>query len=148
MSVTEGRINMSLAVFFRTLSNKVRFATWTEEEQLALLRIVDDLYRADGHYSVEELDDFRKKLSLSAVCEEDLEQVPTDKAMRILKEDPSKLELAYTILAEAVYSDGRFVREEREYLDQLITRYQLDGAQLETRLKRELRKSSNEDLTQ
>jgi len=39
------------------------------------------------------------------------------------------------------------VREEREYLDQLITRYQLDGAQLEKRLNRELRKAGNEDLT-
>jgi|SRR6056300_163616 hypothetical protein len=138
---------MSLAEFFRTLSNKVRFATWTEEEQISLLKIVDDLYRADGHYAAEELEDFRQKLSISAVYQEDLEHMPADKAMSILKEDPGKLDLAYTILAEAVYSDGRFVREEREYLDQLITRYQLDGAQLEKRLNRELRKAGNEDLT-
>jgi len=71
-----------------------------------------------------------------------------DRAIGILKEDPSKLNLAYTALAEAVYSDGRFVREEREYLDQLITRYQLDGDQLEKRLRREQRKAGNEDLTQ
>ena len=67
--------------------------------------------------------------------------------MGILKQDTGKLDLAYTILAEAVYSDGRFVREEREYLDQLITRYQLDGEQLEMRLQREQRKAGNEDLT-
>ena len=138
---------MSLAEFFRTLFNKVRFATWTEEEQLALLRIVDDLYRADGHYAAEELEDFRQKLSISAVYHEDLDHMSPDKAIGILKEDPGKLDLAYTILAEAVYSDGRFVREEREYLDQLITRYQLDGEQLEKRLQREQRKAGNEDLT-
>ena len=51
---------MSLAEFFWTLSNKVRFATWTEEEQIALLKIVDDLYRADGHYAAEELEDFHR----------------------------------------------------------------------------------------
>ena len=138
---------MSLAESFRTLFNKVRFATWTEEEQLALLRIVDDLYRADGHYAAEELEDFRQKLSISAVYHEDLDHMSPDKAMGILKEDPGKLDLAYTILAEAVYSDGRFVREEREYLDRLITRYQLDGEQLEKRLQREQRKAGNEDLT-
>ena len=138
---------MSLSESFRTIFNKVRFATWTEEEQLALLRIVDDLYRADGHYAAEELEDFRQKLSISAVYHEDLEHMSPDKAMGILKEDPGKLDLAYTILAEAVYSDGRFVREEREYLDQLITRYQLDGEQLEKRLQREQRKAGNEDLT-
>ena len=138
---------MSLAESFRTLFNKVRFATWTEEEQLALLRIVDDLYRADGHYAAEELEDFRQKLSISAVYQEDLEHMSPDKAMGILKEDTGKLDLAYTILAEAVYSDGRFVREEREYLDQLIIRYQLDGEQLEKRLRREQRKAGNEDLT-
>ena len=138
---------MSLAESFRPIFNKVRFATWPEEEQLALLRIVDDLYRADGHYAAEELEDFRQKLSISAVYHEDLEHMSPDKAMRILKEDPGKLDLAYTILAEAVYSDGRFVREEREYLDQLITRYQLDGEQLEKRLQREQRKAGNEDLT-
>ena len=138
---------MSLAESFRTRFNKVRFATWTEEEQLALLRIVDDLYRADGHYAAEELEDFRQKLSISAVYHEDLEHMSPDKAMEILKEDPDKLDLAYTILAESVYTDGRFVREEREYLDQLITRYQLDGEQLEKRLQREQRKAGNEDLT-
>ena len=138
---------MSLTEFFRTLFNKVRFATWTEEEQLALLKIVDDLYRADGNYAAEELEDFRKKLSISAVYQEDLEHMSVDKAMIILKEDLGKLDLAYTILAEAVYSDGRFVREEREYLDQLINRYQLDGAQLEQRLNREFHKDGNEDLT-
>ena len=138
---------MSLTEFFRSLFNKVRFATWTEEEQLALLKIVDDLYRADGNYAAEELEDFRKKLSISAVYQEDLEHMSVDKAMVILKEDLGKLDLAYTILAEAVYSDGRFVREEREYLDQLISRYQLDGAQLEKRLNREFRKDGNEDLT-
>ena len=138
---------MSLTDFFQTLFNKVRFATWTEDEQLALLKIVDDLYRADGNYAAEELEDFRKKLSISAVYQEDLEHMSVDKAMVILKEDLGKLDLAYTILAEAIYSDGRFVREEREYLDQLITRYQLDGAQLEKRLNRELRKAGNEDLT-
>ena len=138
---------MSLAEAFRTLFNKVRFATWTEEEQLALLRIVDDLYRADGHYAAEELEDFRQKLLISAVYHEDLDHMSSDKAIGILKEDPGKLDLAYTILAEAVYSDGRFVREEREYLDQLITRYQLDGAQLEKRLRREQRKAGNEDMT-
>ena len=138
---------MSLAESFQTLFNKVRFATWTEEEQLALLRIVDDLYRADGHYAAEELEDFRQKLSISAVYHEDLDHMSPDKAIGILKEDPGKLDLAYTILAEAVYSDGRFVREEREYLDQLITRYQLDGEQLERRLQREQRKAGNEDLT-
>ena len=125
----------------------MRFATWTEEEQLALLRIVDDLYRADGHYAAEELEDFRQKLSISAVYHEDLDHMSPDKAIGILKEDPGKLDLAYTILAEAVYSDGRFVREEREYLDQLIIRYQLDGEQLEKRLRREQRKTGNEDLT-
>ena len=138
---------MSLTDFFRTLFNKVRFATWTEEEQLALLKIVDDLYRADGNYAAEELEDFRKKLSISAVYQEDLEHMSVDKAMIILKEDLGKLDLAYTILAEAVYSDGRFVQEEREYLDQLINRYQLDGAQLEQRLNREFHKDGNEDLT-
>ncbi len=138
---------MSLAESFRTLFNKVRFATWTEEEQLALLRIVDDLYRADGHYAAEELEDFRQKLSISAVYHEDLDHMSPDKAMGILKEDPGKLDLAYTILAEAVYSDGRFVREEREYLNQLIIRYQLDREQLEKRLRREQRKTGNEDLT-
>ena len=138
---------MSLAESFQTLFNKVRFATWTEEEQLALLRIVDDLYRADGHYAAEELEDFRQKLSISAVYHEDLDHMSPDKAIGILKEDPGKLDLAYTILAEAVYSDGRFVREEREYLDQLIIRYQLDGEQLEKRLRREQRKAGNEDLT-
>ena len=138
---------MSLAESFRTLFNKVRFATWTEEEQLALLRIVDDLYRVDGHYAAEELEDFRQKLSISAVYHEDLDHMSPDKAIGILKEDPSKLDLAYTILAEAVYSDGRFVREEREYLDQLIIRYQLDQEQLEKRLRREQRKTGNEDLT-
>ena len=138
---------MSLAESFRNILNKVRFATWTEEEQLALLRIVDDLYRADGHYAAEELEDFRQKLSISAVYHEDLEHMSPDKAMGILKEDPGKLDLAYTILAEAVYSDGRFVSEEREYLDQLITRYQLDGEQLEKRLQREQLKAGNEDLT-
>ena len=138
---------MSLAESFRTLFNKVRFATWTEEEQLALLKIVDDLYRADGNYAAEELEDFRKKLSISAVYQEDLEHMSVDKAMVILKEDLGKLDLAYTILAEAVYSDGRFVQEEREYLDQLINRYQLDGAQLEQRLNREFHKDGNEDLT-
>ena len=138
---------MSLTEFFRTLFNKVRFATWTEEEQLALLKIVDDLYRADGNYAAEELEDFRKKLSISAVYQEDLEHMSVDKAMVILKEDLGKLDLAYTILAEAVYSDGRFVQEEREYLDQLINRYQLDGAQLEQRLNREFHKDGNEDLT-
>ena len=138
---------MSLAESFRTLFNKVRFATWTEEEQLALLRIVDDLYRADGHYAAEELEDFRQKLSISAVYHEDLDHMSPDKAIGILKEDPGKLDLAYTILAEAVYSDGRFVREEREYLDQLIIRYQLDREQLEKRLRREQRKTGNEDLT-
>jgi hypothetical protein len=140
-------MNMSLAESFRTLFNKVRFATWTEEEQLALLRIVDDLYRADGHYAAEELEDFRQKLSISAVYHEDLDHMSPDKAIGILKEDPGKLDLAYTILAEAVYSDGRFVREEREYLDQLIIRYQLDREQLEKRLRREQRKTGNEDLT-
>ena len=138
---------MSLAESFRTLFNKVRFATWTEEEQLALLRIVDDLYRADGHYAAEELEDFRQKLSISAVYHEDLDHMSPDKAIGILKEDPGKLDLAYTILAEAVYSDGRFVREAREYLDQLIIRYQLDGEQLERRLRRERLKAGNEDLT-
>ena len=138
---------MSLAESFRTLFNKVRFATWTEEEQLALLRIVDDLYRADGHYAAEELEDFRQKLSISAVYHEDLDHMSPDKAIGILKEDPGKLDLAYTFLAEAVYSDGRFVREEREYLDQLIIRYQMDGEQLEKRLRREQRKAGNEDLT-
>ena len=138
---------MSLAECFRTLFDKVRFGTWTEEEQLALLRIVDDLYRADGHYAAEELEDFRQKLSISAVHHEDLDHMSPDKAMGILKEDPGKLDLAYTILAEAVYSDGRFVREEREYLNQLIIRYQLDGEQLEKRLQREQRKAGNEDLT-
>ena len=138
---------MSLAESFRTIFNKVRFATWTEEEQLALLRIVDDLYRADGHYAAEELEDFRQKLSISAVYHEDLDHMSPDKAIGILKEDPGKLDLAYTILAEAVYSDGRFVREEREYLDQLIIRYQLDREQLEKRLRREQRKTGNEDLT-
>ena len=138
---------MSLAESFRTLFNKVRFATWTEEEQLALLRIVDDLYRADGHYAAEELEDFRQKLSISAVYHEDLDHMSPDKAIGILKEDPGKLDLAYTILAEAVYSDGRFVREEREYLNQLIIRYQLDREQLEKRLRREQRKTGNEDLT-
>ena len=138
---------MSLAESFRTIFNKVRFATWTEEEQLALLKIVDDLYRADGNYAAEELEDFRKKLSISAVYQEDLEHMSVDKAMVILKEDLGKLDLAYTILAEAVYSDGRFVQEEREYLDQLINRYQLDGAQLEQRLNREFHKDGNEDLT-
>ena len=138
---------MSLTDFFQTLFNKVRFATWTEEEQLALLKIVDDLYRADGNYAAEELEDFRKKLSISAVYQEDLEHMSVDKAMVILKEDLGKLDLAYTILAEAVYSDGRFVREEREYLDQLISQYQLDGAQLEKRLNREFHKDGNEDLT-
>ena len=138
---------MSLAESFRTLFNKVRFATWTEEEQLALLRILDDLYRADGHYAAEELEDFRQKLSISAVYHEDMDHMSPDKAIGILKEDPGKLDLAYTILAEAVYSDGRFVREEREYLDQLIIRYQLDREQLEKRLRREQRKTGNEDLT-
>ena len=138
---------MSLTDFFQTLFNKVRFATWTEDEQLALLKIVDDLYRADGNYAAEELEDFRKKLSISAVYQEDLEHMSVDKAMVILKEDLGKLDLAYTILAEAVYSDGRFVREERKYLDQLISRYQLDGAQLEKRLNREFHKDGNEDLT-
>ncbi len=138
---------MSLAESFRTFFNKVRFATWTEEEQLALLRIVDDLYRADGHYAAEELEDFRQKLSISAVYHEDLDHMSPEKAIGILKGDPGKLDLAYTILAEAVYSDGRFVREEREYLDQLIIRYQLDGEQLEKRLRREQRKTGNEDLT-
>ena len=138
---------MSLTDFFQTLFNKVRFATWTEDEQLALLKIVDDLYRADGNYAAEELEDFRKKLSISAVYQEDLEHMSVDKAMVILKEDLGKLDLAYTILAEAVYSDGRFVREEREYLDQLIIRYQLDRAQLEKRLNREFHKDGNEDLT-
>ena len=138
---------MSLAESFQTLFNKVRFATWTEEEQLALLRIVDDLYRADGHYAAEELEDFRQKLSISAVYHEDLDHMSPDKAIGILKEDPGKLDLAYTILAEAVYSDGRFVREEREYLDQLIKHYQLDGEQLEKRLQREQHKDGNEDLT-
>ena len=138
---------MSLTDFFQTLFNKVRFATWTEDEQLALLKIVDDLYRADGNYAAEELEDFRKKLSISAVYQEDLEHMSVDKAMVILKEDLGKLDLAYTILAEAVYSDGRFVREEREYLDQLISRYQLDRAQLEKRLNREFHKDGNEDLT-
>lgn len=138
---------MSLTDFFQTLFNKVRFATWTEEEQLALLKIVDDLYRADGNYAAEELEDFRKKLSISAVYQEDLEHMSVDKAMVILKEDLGKLDLAYTILAEAVYSDGRFVQEEREYLDQLISRYQLDGEQLEKRLNREFHKDGNEDLT-
>ena len=138
---------MSLAESVRTLFNKVRFATWTEEEELALLRIVDDLYRADGHYAAEELEDFRQKLSISAVYHEALDHMSPDKAIGILKEDPGKLDLAYTILAEAVYSDGRFVREEREYLDQLIIRYQLDGEQLEKRLRRERRKAGNEDLT-
>ena len=138
---------MSLTEFFRTLFNKVRFATWTEEEQLALLKIVDDLYKVDGNYAAEELEDFRKKLSISAVYQEDLEHMSVDKAMVILKEDLDKLDLAYTILAEAVYSDGRFVREEREYLDQLITRYQFDGEQLEKRLRREQGKARNEDLT-
>ena len=90
---------MSLAESFRTLFNKVRFATWTEEEQLALLRIVDDLYRADGHYAAEELEDFRQKLSISAVYHEDLDHMSPDKAIGILKEDPGKLDLAYTILA-------------------------------------------------
>ena len=84
----------------------MRFATWTEEEQLALLRIVDDLYRADGHYAAEELEDFRQKLSISAVYQEDLEHMSPDKAMGILKEDPGKLDLACTILAEAVYSEA------------------------------------------
>ena len=138
---------MSLTDFFQTLFNKVRFATWTEDEQLALLKIVDVLYRADGNYAAEELEDFRKKLSISAVYQEDLEHMSVDKAMVILKEDLGKLDLAYTILAEAVYSDGRFVREEREYLDQLISRYQLDRAQLEKRLNREFHKDGNEDLT-
>ena len=138
---------MSLTDFFQTLFNKVRFATWTEDEQLALLKIVDDLYRADGNYAAEELEDFHKKLSISAVYHEDLEHMSVDKAMVILKEDLGKLDLAYTILAEAVYSDGRFVQEEREYLDQLISRYQLDGEQLEKRLNREFHKDGNEDLT-
>ena len=78
--------------------------------------------------------DFRRKLMVSNVEAEEVEELEIDKAMEILHADQTKQELLYIILAAAVFRDGKFAWEERSFLNELVQKYQLDSQKLEIRL--------------
>ena len=120
--------------FFRMLTNTLHFATWSKEEQLSLLRILDDLYRSDNDDARAEVQDFRRKLMVSNVQAEEVEELEIDEAMEILHADQTKQELLYIILAAAVFRDGKFAGEERSFLNELVQKHQLDSQKLEIRL--------------
>lgn len=106
------------------------FAFWSPVEQIALLRILEDIYQADGEFSEEEMADFRVKLSISSVEAEQIEAEQLDHAVQVIQEHPEKEEVFFGMIAAAVYRDGRFAKEEQRYLVELVRKYSLNAEKL------------------
>ena len=123
--------------------NEVFAVFWSPGEKAALLRVLQEVYKADGVFSEDEqrqYEGFSGKLMSSSTMAYDLN---LDQAFGLLRGDERKMSLVYSWMAEAVASERQgqletadFDQAERDLIEQLVLAYDLDRDRLAAELKK------------
>jgi uncharacterized tellurite resistance protein B-like protein len=113
---------------------KIRLLAWPEEQRAAFLRVLVEVYEADGGIAPEELAELRKDASLLGVPPDAVDRLPLEEALARLRPAPKRMELLHAWIADALFADGVFDEREQRLAERLVGRYGLDAPLLELRI--------------
>ncbi len=121
--------------YFKEAVEEFTLRFWSEEEKLALLKILHDIYVADKNFSAEEIRDFSEKAKKLKVSEEKAVNMKAEYAIDVLSKDKLKKDLIYILLAEAVFKDGDYDELESAYITKFEENYKVSRDLLERNIK-------------
>ncbi len=121
--------------FREKLVNRLAVLSWTGEERAALLRILWEIYHADGRFTPDEKADFESNASRLFCSRVEMEALELDDAFAILHDLPGRLEVVYFWIAGALFADGVLDPLEEDLLPQIVHKYCLDEKHLRERIQ-------------
>ncbi len=127
---------MNLQYFFADVFENVVLKFWSQKEKVALLKIIYEIYHSDNAYTIDEANDFNKRLEKLDVDINQIKQVNLHEAVSILQDDKLKEELVYIFLAQAIFKDEDFDDFEQEFLNRFVEKYNISEETLNHHIKR------------
>lgn len=127
---------MNIVNFLKEQLDKFKFLKWTKSEKENLFRILLEIYNSDGIFTEDEKKDFKKRSFGLGIDEEKIKLINFEKAITELKNDITKMEVVYYWIASSLFSDEDYEKAERDFIDKIIAKYNLDGKKLKTIIKK------------
>lgn len=115
--------------------NRLAVLSWSAEERAALLRILWEIYHADGCFSKEEQADFETNSAKLFCSRVEMDALGLDDAFRILGQLPGRLDAVTFWIAGALFADGVVEPSEEALIHTLTTKYHLDADRLRSRIQ-------------
>ncbi len=127
---------MSILNFFDELVDKFEILRWSESERKNLFRVLLEIYSSDEVFSNDEKIDFKRRAMGLNINTEEVEKLDFQKALFELNLDLKKIELLNFWIASSLFADNDYDKKEQEFINKIITKYQLDGQKLKAVIKK------------
>jgi predicted metalloprotease with PDZ domain len=115
---------------------KRRVHLWPMEAKEALVRVLYEVYRADGSFSEVELAEYRAFVMALGVDVERALGHDLKASFALLTSSPARQRVATTWIAAALFANQAYTPAEQAFVDRITTKYGLDAALLSHEIRR------------
>lgn len=126
---------MKFTQYFKNSFEDIALKQWPDEEKLALMKVIHAIYVADHEFSSLEQTDFKQKLESLGISQDSLDNLKLHKALEILEKDKFKHDLAYSLMADAVFKDDNYNEIEAAFIDYLEEHHAVSREKLEEHIE-------------